>query len=368
MPEVTSISATIPALPPLPVDESLALSVVIVSFNTRETLRRCLELLQSELDRISPDRISPDRLNPDRLTGVSSEILVVDNASTDGSAEMVQHSFPAVRLLRSPVNLGFGGANNLALGASRGHTLLLLNSDAFLTQPVLPELLPLFHADPSIGILGIAQLSRDGSLQPSARRFHTLWRDACMMTGLAERFPRNRLWAAVFGGLDRKWANTAHPVDADWLPGAFLLLRRSLLDTIGLFDERFFLYLEEVDLCHRARRAGWRIVYRPEFSVLHLGGESAGSVNAALDAPPSHQVVLWRMRSTLLYYRKWRSRETRAAAALELALYRLRWLRNRWSSSPARRQRARHALQLIALMRQAWRDTRGGRLSPPRPW
>lgn len=354
MPEASSI----PALPPLAPEASLALSVIIVSFNTRETLRRCLDLLQAELD---------------RLVGVTSEILVVDNASTDGSARMVEQSFPAVRLLRSPVNLGFGGANNLALLASRGRLLLLLNSDALLTKPVLPALLPLLGgnsacADPAIGILGIAQRSPDGSLQPSARRFHTLWRDACMMTGLAERFLRSRLWGALFGGLDRKWASSNQPVDVDWLPGAFLLLRRSLLEQIGLFDERFFLYLEEVDLCHRARRAGWRIVYRPEHSVLHLGGESAGSVNAALDAPPSHQVVLWRMRSTLLYYRKWLGAQARAAAALELALYRLRWLRNRWSGSPERRLRARHALQLVALMRQAWQQTHGGRISPPRPW
>ena len=344
---------TIPALPPLAETPSVALSVVLVSFNTRETLRRCLELLQTELS---------------RLTGSSSEILVVDHASTDGSAEMIEHAFPAVRLLRSPVNLGFGAANNLALLASRGQTLLLLNSDALLEEPVLAPLLTHLRADPTLGILGIAQRSRDGSLQPSARRFHTLWRDACMMTGLAERFPRSRLWGSLFGGLDRKWASSRSPVDVDWLPGAFLLIRRTLLEQIGLFDERFFLYVEEVDLCHRAVAAGWRVVYRPEFSVLHLGGESATSINAALDAPPSHQVVLWRMRGTLLYYRKWFGPQAWLAAALELFLYRLRWLRNRWSSHPARQLRACHALQLIALMRQAWSDTRGGRLSPPRPW
>ena len=331
----------------------LDLSVVLVSFNTRETLRQCLQLLCAELDRL------PHR---------TAEILVVDNASTDGSPQMVEQQFPTVRLLRSEINLGFGGANNLALLASRGQTLLLLNSDAFLEQPVLAPLLDLLLADPTIGILGIAQRSRDGSCQPSARRFHTLWRDACIMTGLAERFPSSSLWGRLFGGLDRRWAASTQPVDVEWIPGAFMLIRRSLLEQIGLFDERFFLYLEEVDLCHRAVSSGWRVVYRPEFSVLHLGGESATSINAALDAPPSHQVVLWRMRSTLLYYRKWLGSQAWGAAALELALYRLRWLRNRWSRQPARKLRARHALQLHALMAQAWKQTRGGRISPPRPW
>ena len=147
-----------------------------------------------------------------------------------------------------------------------------------------------------------------------------------------------------------------------------MLIRRTLLEDVSLFDPALFLYVEEVDLCKRAHRNGWTVVYLPEYSVLHIGGESAGSINAALDSPPSHQVVLWRMRSTLLYYRKWHGIQAWGAAVLEIALYRLRWLRNCRSRSPQRKTRARHALQLIALMRQAWRDTRGGRVSPPQPW
>ena len=343
-----------PALSPLQ-QPPLTVSVVIVSFNTRETLRYCLERTQAELQRIAN-------------FGFTSEILVIDNNSSDGSAEMVERFFPNVHLLRSPVNLGFGGANNLALLASRGQYLLLLNSDAFVEEPVLSNLIQDMEADPYIGILGIAQVSRDGSRQPSARRFHTLWRDACVMLGLPHLFPHNRSWGRRFGGLDRKWEGACRPVRVDWIPGAFMLIRRLLLEEIGLFDERFFLYVEEVDLCKRAIRHGWHVVYSPEYSVVHIGGESATSINSRQDAPPSHQVVLWRMRSTLLYYRKWHSFQVWGAAALELAIYGLRWLRNRWSSSPQRRTRAHHALQLIALMRQAWRDTHGGRISPPHPW
>lgn len=347
-------STSIPQLPPL-AQPPLKLSVVIVSFNTRDTLRHCLELLQVELHRIARSEFT-------------SEILVVDNASSDGSAEMVEQFFPDIRLLRSSVNLGFGGANNLALLASRGEFLLLLNSDAFLESPILNHLLTCMETDESVGMLGISQMSRDGSRQPSARRFHTLWRDACVMTGLAQLFPYNRSWGRIFGGLDRKWAGACYPVQVDWIPGAFMLIRRILLEDVGLFDPALFLYVEEVDLCKRAHRNGWQVIYMPEYSVLHIGGESASSINSGLDAPPSHQVVLWRMRSTLLYYRKWHGVHAWGAAALEIAIYRLRWLRNRWSRSPQRRTRASHALQLIALMRQAWKDTRGGRVSPPQPW
>ncbi len=347
-------SMAIPKLPSL-TQPSVKLSVIIVSFNTRETLRYCLELVQAELRRIA-------------IRGFSSEILVVDNASTDGSAQMVEQFFPDVGLIRSAVNLGFGGANNLALLASRGELLLLLNSDAFLESPVLIHLLSCMDLDETVGMLGISQVGRDGSPQPSARRFHTLWRDACMMTGLAELFPHNRTWGRIFGGLDRKWEFASYRMNVDWIPGAFMLIRRILLEDVGLFDPALFLYVEEVDLCKRANRNGWTVVYLPEYSVIHIGGESAGSINSALDSPPSHQVVLWRMRSTLLYYRKWHGVQAWGAAALEIALYRLRWLRNCRSRSPQRKTRARHALQLIALMRQAWRDTHGGRISPSQPW
>uniref|UniRef100_E6QMG0 Glycosyl transferase, group 2 family n=1 Tax=mine drainage metagenome TaxID=410659 RepID=E6QMG0_9ZZZZ len=334
----------------------ITVSVILVSYQTREVLRECLRLVERELRTM------------EFSGGGSGDVLVVDNCSSDGSAAMVAEEFPWVRLFRSEVNLGFGGANNLALRAATGRFLLLLNSDAFLEPGVLTETITRMNAAPEVGIGGVAQVGRDGSRQPSARRFHSLWRDAMMMTGLAECFRESRLWGRLCGGLDRRWSNATSAVDVDWIPGAFLLIRREVLDSVGLFDCKLFLYLEEVDLCRRTILAGWKIRYWPDLKVIHLGGESSKSVNASLDSPPSHQVVLWQMRSTLLYYRKWHGITAAGAAALEIGLYGLRWLRNRWSHSPQRRIRARHAAQFVALMRQAWRDTRGGRVSPQQPW
>ncbi len=336
------------------------LSVILVSYQTREVLRECLGLVERELRAME--------LMGNGAKKPSGEVLVVDNCSSDGSAAMVAADFPWVLLFESEVNLGFGGANNVALRAARGRYLLLLNSDAFLEPGVVEEAIRRMEAAPEVGIGGVAQVGRDGAAQPSARRFHSLWRDAMMLTGLAERFPGSKLWGRWFGGMDRRWANPDSPVDVDWIPGAFLLIRREVLEAVGLFDPRLFLYLEEVDLCRRATLAGWKIRYWPDLRVIHLGGVSAKSVNVGLDAPPSHQVVLWRMRSTLLYYRKWHGAAAAGAAGLEIGLYGLRWLRNRWSGSTSRRIRARHGRQLMALMGQAWRDTGGGRVSPPQPW
>ena len=331
-------------------------SVIVVSYQVRELLRACLASVFEEFA----------KLHTLGLGG--GEVLVVDNASTDGSCEMVEREFSAVRLCRSDANLGFGVANNVALAEARGRFLLLLNSDAFLSADVLGQVLARMAATPEVGIGGVQLVGRDGLRQPSARRFHSVWRDSMVMTGLAERFPESALWGKWFGGLDRRWQNLTDAADVDWIPGAFLVLSRALVERIGVFDPRFFLYLEEVDLCQRAHRAGFRVRFWPDLAVVHIGGESARAVNEPAAHAASSQVVLWRMRSTLLYYRKWFGWKAWVAARIELILYSLRWLRNRWSSDPVRRPRALEGQALAGLMRRAWSETDGGRISPPHPW
>jgi len=331
-------------------------TVIIVSYKVPHLMRECLTTVFSEFETLAPAGFG------------YGEVLVVDNNSGDGSCEMILDEFPAVRLCRSSTNLGFGPANNVALAQARGRYLLLLNSDAFLGPGILATVLARMQDFPRIGIGGVQQVGRDGSRQPSAREFHSIWGDAMVMTGLGESNPDSALWGKIFGGIDRKWASVTGPTDVDWLPGAFLLLSRTCLETIGGFDPRFFLYLEEVDLCKRARNAGFLVRFWPDLSVVHVGGESARSVKQSSAHRAPSQVVLWRMRSTLLYYRKWHGTVVWASAALEIALYSLRWLRNRWSSSPLRRPRAAEAETLIRLTLQAWKDTRGGRVSPPQPW
>jgi len=329
-------------------------SLLVISFNTRDLLRECLHSLLAECARLPASE--------------SAEILVVDNASRDGSAEMVEREFAStstpVRLIRSDVNLGFGVANNRVLQAARGRYPVLINSDAFFHPGALARAIQHMDADPTVGIGGARLVGPDGAWQPSARTFHSLWIDTVVLTGLASRFPRSR----IFGAPDRTWADPSQPASVDWVPGAFSILRREALSRTGLFDPAFFLYYEEVDLCRRVKNAGFQVMYWPDVVVTHIGGESSRQLQSLTFSKSAAQVVLWRMRSTLLYYRKHHGGQALLARWLEECIYLLRRLRNCRSSNPARRERAREAGILLGLLRQAWHETNGGRLSPPTPW
>jgi GT2 family glycosyltransferase len=323
-------------------------SVVIVSFNTRDLLVDCIETLIAEAG------------------AISYEIIVVDNNSRDGSADRVAERFPQAILIRSPVNLGFAAANNLGFQSARGRYLVLLNSDAFLQPGALERAVRYLDADPSIGLGGARLIGRDGEWQPSARMFPSLLNDFLTLSGLAARFPRGRF----FGRFDRTWADPMVAADVDWVPGAFSILPRALVDDVGAFDESFFLYYEEVDLCRRIRAAGLRVRYWPDVVVVHIGGESSRT-HGDLDmsaAGKGAQLTLWRMRSALIYYRKhhgWLG--AWGARLLEAGWHRVRAWRNR-GDDPASRAKRAESSAIVALMTRAWQETAGGRRSPPRPW
>jgi GT2 family glycosyltransferase len=184
------------------------------------------------------------------------------------------------------------------------------------------------------------------------------------MTGLASRFPQSH----IFGSFDRTWADQSVASEVDWVPGAFSIIRAEVIEQVGFFDPAFFLYSEEVDLCRRIKAAGWQIWYWPDISIIHIGGESSRQVKTLEMSSTGAQLVLWRMRSTLLYYRKHHGWKAWLAKMLELTLYRLIVIRNSFSKTPRRIARAKEHRNLIVLMKQAWKDTDGGRNSPPRPW
>jgi len=329
-------------------------SVIVISFNTRSLLRECLLSVLAECERLP--------------VGRTAEVLVVDNASTDGSPEMVESEFAAprvpVRLIRSHVNLGFAVANNLAVESARGRYLVLLNSDAFLEAGALRLSIQHMDANQSAGVGGARLVGRRGEWQPSARAFPTFRHMLVVLSGLAARYSKSR----IFGAFDRTWASPDLPAEVDWVPGAFSIMRREALAQTGLFDPRFFLYYEEVDLCRRMKAKGFRVLYWPDVVVTHIGGESSRQLTPLKFSDSESQVVLWRMRATLLYFRKHHGFRVRAIRRLEDASQLLRWLRNRWSKDPGRKQRAEEAKLFLALMRQAWKETSGGRISPPRPW
>ena len=321
-------------------------SIIIVSFNTRVVLRECLESVLRE------------------SAGLRVEILIVDNHSSDGSPEMVESEFPQVRLIRSDVNLGFGAANNVALEQARGKYFVLLNSDAFFEPNALKLAIKHMDETPGCGLGGGLLVGRDGAWQPSARTFHSVPGDLIVMTGLAAKFPKSKL----FGDFDRTWADRNEAASVDWVPGAFSIIRPEAIRKVGSFDPAFFLYYEEVDLCRRIKSAGYSIWYWPDVVIVHIGGESSRQLKSLEFSSQAAQVVLWRMRSTLLYYRKHHGWQAWLAKWVETTMARITVMRNRLSSDPQRIERGKRYETLIALMNQAWKDTRGGRISPPRPW
>jgi len=321
-------------------------SIVIVSFNTRDVLRHCLLSAYRE------------------IRSLYVQIIVIDNASSDGSAAMIEQEFQDVVLIKSEVNLGFGGANNLGFKSVRGRYVVLLNSDAFLTKGSLERSVAHMDANPRAGLGGGRLIGRDGSWQPSARMFPTVLSDLIVLSGLAARFPQSR----CFGYADRTWANQMEAATVDWVPGAYSIIRAEALAAIGAFDPRFFLYSEEVDLCKRIKEKEYEVWYWPDIVVVHIGGESSRQIRSLELSKSGAQLTLWRMRSTLLYYRKHHGLTAWFAMVLEVVWYWMRSHRRQLSRNPDRRKSAQADKRLVSIMRQAWQDTRGGRLSPPQPW
>jgi hypothetical protein len=268
-------------------------SVCIVSWNVAADLRRCLRSLE------------------DQRGDVAFEIIVVDNASRDGSPELVADEFPGVNLIRSDRNLGFARATNVAIHAAHGRYLLLLNPDCVLPPDALLALVQFGDACPEAGLVGPKLLNADRSLQYSARRLPSIKAAALRDTFLGRAFPRAR---AADDYLMRDWDHNSVR-EVDWLSGACLLVRRAALEEVGALDEGFFWGSEDVDLALRMRRAGWQVLYTPQPRVVHAVGRSS-------DQAPFRTILrthrgMWRL------YRKHFARGPLSAALVWLGV----WLR-----------------------------------------
>jgi len=319
-------------------------SIVIVSFNTRSLTRQCLESIQHH------------------AKGIRHEVFVIDNASTDGSADMVAAEFSWVHLIRMTENKGFAGGNSPGMKRAMGRYVLLLNSDAFLATGVLESTLSYLDQNPKIGILGCKLTNPDGSMQPSARMLPGPLNKILHITGLAARFPKSKF----FGRVDYTWWDHSEPRSVGWVVGAFFLIRRETMQDIGFLDDRYFLYFEEIDYCLTARRAGWDVVFYPYARVVHLGGQSTVKVPGKVSAK-GKQMISIRIASEFRYYHKmygWFS--VFISASIEFFWNMLVYLRNlikRSSDAKFKRNEARVIMGLIIATlrrdRSGKKDKRG---------
>jgi GT2 family glycosyltransferase len=242
------------------------LSIIIVSWNVRELLRRCLH---SILDAPSD-------------AGVQSQVIVVDNASNDGSPEMVRAEFPQVQLVTNKENRGFTAANNQGLDLSHGRHLLLLNPDTEVIGDALATMVRYLDEHPTVGALGPQLRYPDGSLQSSRRRFPTLLTALVESTVIQEWWGDNRILRDFYMAdtpddhAPSTPEGSVQPVD--WVVGACLAVRRQAYEQVGGLDEGYFMYSEELDWCRRIADAGWRIIYLPTAAVIHHEGKSSEQV------------------------------------------------------------------------------------------
>ena len=230
----------------------MELSIVIVSWNVKKLLQKCLEsILKNQGD-------------------LKLEIIVVDNASKDGTAGMVKKLFPQVNLIANANNLGFATANNQGIKKSQGEFILVLNPDTEIVEDCLPKMIDFMKQKYKVGVAGCKHLNPDWTLQRSVRRFPGFWPIFFILTKLAKIFPDiPPVYYYLAKDFDYK---IAQPVDQ--VAGSFFLIRKTALEEIGLFDENFFTWFEEVDFCQRAKAAGWQVWYNSEAEIIHHGGQS----------------------------------------------------------------------------------------------
>ena len=251
-----------------------ALSIIIVNYNGGQLVRDCL-----------------DRLWPELRPGW--EVFLVDNASRDRSADGLERAYPGLSVIRNADNVGFARANNQAMRLATGAYVLLLNPDVAITRGATSTALAYLESHQDVSILGHKILLPDGRLDPAARRsFKTPETYLYKVTGLSRVFPRHRR----FGRYYLSYLDEDAVTDVDSIVGAFMLIRRSVIDAIGMLDERFFMYCEDEDWCWRAKQAGGRVVYHPGLVVHHRKGSSTRTV-------PIRMAYHWH-RSLFLYHRK----------------------------------------------------------------
>ena len=249
-------------------------SVIIVNWNTKELLVACINSIKNETH------------------NATLEIIVVDNASTDGSQEALKQRFPDVTLIQNKENFGFAKANNIGIQASRGKYICLVNSDVQVKSVCIDRMINYMEHHPEIGMLGPKIFLPGGDVQLSCQRFPSLWRQFCSAICLHWIFPQSK----IFTGTENRSFSYDKISKVDVLIGAFWLLRRKALDQVGLLDETFFFYGEDKDWCKRFWAKKWEVIFFPDAEIIHFTGGSS------TDTPAKYYIQLH--RANLQYWEK----------------------------------------------------------------
>ena len=266
-------------------------TVVIVSWNTREILRDCLQSVFGQ------------------TKDIAFEVIVVDNHSQDGSVEMVRKTFPQARVIANTTNRGFAAANNQGIDIAEGRYVLLLNSDTVVLDGAIQKIVAFADARPEAGVFGCRVLNSDRTLQPTCFMYPSLLNMFLSSTYLYKLFPRNRF----FGRERMTWWDRSDEREVEVVTGCFIMVRRKAIDQVGLLDENFFMYGEETDWCWRFNRAGWKVLFTPESKIIHIGGQSSRIIK--------HEMHLQIRASILLFLRKHRSRFVYHVSVLFVSLF-----------------------------------------------
>ncbi len=258
------------------------ISIIIVSWNARKYLVDCLKSLEG-------------------LAGCSYEIIVVDNNSSDGSLEIVEKKYSHVKLIGNEENLGFARANNIGIKASTSRYVCLVNTDIVVLEDCIKKMIEFMDSNPSVGMAGPRILNQDRTLQVSCRHFPSIWNNLCQVFGFNKVFPKLAWFSEP---MMKYWSHdTERKVDV--LTGCFWMVRREALDQVGLLDEGFFFYGEDIDWCKRFHKAGWDVGFYPGAEVIHFGG--ASSSNAPI------KFYLEMQKADLQYWRKHHGRSRQLA-------------------------------------------------------
>jgi GT2 family glycosyltransferase len=313
-------------------------SIIIVSYETRELLAECLTSLARGVG------------------DVPVEIVVVDNASTDGSADMVERDFPQVKLIRSSENAGFAAANNLAMVQASGDYLFFLNPDTLLTCNTLPKLVRFLDERPQAAVAGAGLTYPGGRYQAFSFRFPSLFREFWNvfpeLKWLFKVRAVGKLLVSVFHVTSSNWSESTQPRAVECVNGAAFFARASAVRDMNGFDSTFFLYHEEMDLCTRLRKSNWQVWTCPQAQVIHYDAQSSGYSTRTFARSPilewrvKGMDYLWRQHRSKTMHRLWR-RQTRQALWLRAGLLGLR----KWFAQGPRKQEISERIQKLNELR-----------------